>query len=280
MSEYNPPPQPEQTREPEQPRKPEMDKEQTQTELTVDLRATGMHKDELGIHKIELKAQKDRQWTKDSDIIGTVDRDGEGFGRLVLRESIWKKDDPLERRLVLKLFTMSDYWRGSIEYLQGESLLHSIAADEGVLSFVVVLNGSKSIARIRQIPQRKRLRGTIYALDMLDDDGNSRGFIIDDRRMAFGSDWEIKDLQDNTIGEIDGKILDLGGKFKVRIFDGTLANDKVFNTVLALFAAVLRYTDGLYNILRKVEEKVAEGAVLKLEDNEANLYQNPRRLRY
>ena len=277
MSENNPPSQPEETKQPEE---PEMVKEQRQTELTVDLRATGLHKDELGIHKIELKAQKDRQWTKDSDIIGTVERDGEPFGRLVLRESIWKTEDPLKRRLVLKLFTMSDYWRGSIEYLQGESLLHSIAADEGVLSFVCVLNGSKTIAKIRQIPQRKRLRGTIYGLDMVDDEGNSWGFIIDDRRMSFGSDWEIKDMQDNTIGEIDGKVLDLGGKFKVRIFDEKLGKDKVFNTVLALFAAVLRYTDDLYNTLQKVEEKVAEGAVLKLEDNEANLYQNPRRLRY
>ncbi|MHA1839888.1 MAG: hypothetical protein ACTSYO_08055 [Candidatus Ranarchaeia archaeon] len=256
------------------------DKEHVKSRIIVDLRATGIHKDEIGLHKIELKAQKDRQWTRDADIIGTVARDEQPFARIVLRTKIWETENPLERRLVIKLFTMSDYWRGSIELLQGESILHSFAAEETCISYICMLNGTNTVSRIRQIPQRKRLRGTIFAIDTIDAQGKIKGFIIDDKRLNIGSDWQVKDSQGNIVADIDGKILNIGGRFDIKIYDSMLAADKNFYLLIILFAATLRYEEKLRKTIQNTLKHVSNGGEIRLEESEADLYQNPRKLNY
>ena len=97
-------------------------KSETQLKLVVDLWATDAHKVEVGLYKMERKSHKDRQWTKDADIIGKLEKNGKDYGHITIRKSVWDTDNPLEKRLVLKLFSMSDYWQGSLELLQSESI--------------------------------------------------------------------------------------------------------------------------------------------------------------
>ena len=98
------------------------------TKIEVDLWSTKLHKEEWGIRLDAQRAQKDRQWTKDMDQIGSISKDGDKYGIIAIRESLWKKEDPFTRRFVVKMFTPSSYWRGTIEQLQGESVALTLAS--------------------------------------------------------------------------------------------------------------------------------------------------------
>ncbi|MCG3215963.1 MAG: hypothetical protein KAS63_04570, partial [Candidatus Heimdallarchaeota archaeon] len=78
--------------------------------IDVDLWRTKMHKEEWGIRLDAQRAQKDRQWTKDMDLLGQIKIDNEPYGFLGIRERLWKSQDPLERRFVMKIFSPSGYW--------------------------------------------------------------------------------------------------------------------------------------------------------------------------
>ncbi len=81
--------------------------------IDVDLWRTKLHREEWGIRLEAQRAQKDRQWTRDMDMIGEIKKDGETYGFLGQREKLWKAKDPLERRFVMKMFSKGGYWRGS-----------------------------------------------------------------------------------------------------------------------------------------------------------------------
>ncbi|MHA1259780.1 MAG: hypothetical protein ACTSRO_09125, partial [Candidatus Heimdallarchaeaceae archaeon] len=59
----------------------------------VDLWRTKLHIQEWGIRLDAQRAQKDRQWTRDMDMLGIVEKDGETYGGLAIREGIWKIKD-------------------------------------------------------------------------------------------------------------------------------------------------------------------------------------------
>ena len=182
--------------------------------------------------------------------------------------------------MVLKHFSKSDYWQGSLELLQSESIALSGTIESTCPSFVCVQPNNTTVIRIRKLLRRSRLRGEVFSIDLVDREGNSHSFFIDDRRLSMGSDWDILNAQRQPIGKIDGKALNIGGKFVIRIYDTVWAAYKPFYIMIGLFAAMLRYKDDIYKAIEESLKKVQQGETLHLEDSEVKLYQNPRLMRY
>jgi hypothetical protein len=241
----------------------------------VDLWRTKMHREEWGIRLDAQRAQKDRQWTRDMDMIGEIKKDGENYGFLGQREKLWKAKDPLERRFVMKMFSKGGYWRGSIERLQGESFANSHATKEPCPAYVCIFKHTRNLYRIKRLAHFPRFQGEVFGFSFLDENDIFRTFVIDDKRLTFGSDWMIKDIHNKVIAKIDGKFMNLGGRFKIDIFDEILANDKTFFNMIILFSATLRFHK---NIKKALKELSISDAKVKLDDSETNLYLNPRKL--
>ncbi|MHA1686643.1 MAG: hypothetical protein ACTSYD_09605 [Candidatus Heimdallarchaeaceae archaeon] len=252
------------------------------TKIEVDLWSTKLHKEEWGIRLDAQRAQKDRQWTKDMDQIGSISKDGDKYGIIAIRESLWKKEDPFTRRFVVKMFTPSSYWRGTIEQLQGESVALTLASKEPSPVFVCVLDNSKNLVRIRHVPHKQRFQGEVFTFDYVDEKGISYAFTIDDRRLTLGSDWIVKNIHGKRIANIDGKVFNVGGKYVIKIFDKELASDKTFYNVLILFSSMLRYYRSIQKNLRRIvkELRINESVALQLDESEADLYANPRKYNY
>lgn len=247
--------------------------------IDVDLWRTKMHKEEWGIRLDAQRAQKDRQWTRDMDAIGTVKVDGEDYGLLAIRENLWKGKDPLERRFVMKLFSPSGYWRASIERLQGESFANSHATKEPCPAYVCIFKHTRNLFRIRRLSHFPRFQGQIFGFSYLDENDIFQSFVIDDKRLRLGSDWVIKNIHNKVIAKINGKFLNVGGRFKIDIFEEKLAKDKTFYNMLILFSSTLRFYRNIKkNIKKSLKELKISDTEVKLDDSESNLYLNPRKL--
>ncbi len=240
-----------------------------------------MHKEEWGIRLDAQRSQKDRQWTREMDLIGDVKANKEDYGLLAIREGIWKEKDPLERRFVMKLFSPSGYWRGSIERLQGESFSISHATGESCPSFVCIFKHTRNLYRIRRLAHFPRFQGQIFGFSYLDENGIFHSFVIDDKIFRFGSDWEVKNIHNKVVAKIDGRFMNIGGRFKIDIFEENLAKDKTFFNMLILFSSTLRFLKDIKkNIRRIIKELKISDTEIKLDDTESNLYMNPRKLSF
>jgi len=187
--------------------------------IIVDLRGTKFHTDEWGIKLDQQRQSKSRQWTKDMDTIGDVKINNKAWGKLGIREEKWKKVDPLKKRFVMKLFTNSFYWRGTIEFLQGESVLLSYVTNENCPVYMCNISTSLNLVRIRRLPHKPRFRGEVFGFELVDDNGIHNVFMIDDKRFTLGSDWYVKDVHKNIVAIINGKFFNVGGRYDIEIYD-------------------------------------------------------------
>lgn len=260
-------------------KKKKKEKRVVYSRIDVDLWRTKMHRQEWGIRLDAQRAQKDRQWTRDMDQLGTVKIDGEDYGILAIRENAWKEKDHLEKRFVMKLFSPSGYWRASIERLQGESFANSLATKEPSPVYTCVFKHTRNLFRIKRLAHFPRFQGQIFGFSYLNENDAFQTFVIDDKRIRFGSDWVIKDIHNKIVAKIDGKFMNLGGRFKIQIFKETLAKDKSFYTMLILFSSTLRYYKDIKKNIKKALKELKQSDVeVKLDESETNLYLNPRKL--
>jgi len=249
------------------------------TKIEVDLWRTKMHREEWGIRKDAQRAQKDRQWTRDMDQVGEVRINGEDYGWLAIRERLWKEEDPLEKRFVMKLFSSSGYWRASIELLLGETLTVSHATKEPCPTYICIFKHTRNLFRIQRLAHWPRFQGEIFRFSYLDENDRFQTFILDDKRFTLSSDWMVKDIHDKIIAKIDGKFANIGGRFDIEIFDEKLALDKTFGIMLMLFSSTLRFLkDTKKNIKKALKKLRITDTEVKLDDSESNLYLNPRKL--
>ncbi len=247
--------------------------------IEVDLWRTKMHKEEWGIRLDAQRAQKDRQWTRDMDTIGDVKVGGEDYGLLAIRENLWKQEDHLERRFVMKLFSPSGYWRGSIERLQGESFAISHATGEPCPAYVCIFKHTRNLYRIRKLAHFPRFQGQVFGFSYLDEHDIFQSFVIDDKRIRFGSDWVVKNIHNKVVARINGQFMNIGGKYKIDVFEEKLAKDKTFYNMLILFSSTLRFFKEVKkNIKKALKELRISDSEVKLDDSESNLYLNPRKL--
>ncbi len=246
--------------------------------FNVDIWASELHKEEIGFFKDARRAFKDRQWSKDSEILGMVQRDDEEFGPLAFREGEWQVDNFIDSKLVIKSFTPSNYWRASIEFLPGKSIMLSHVSNEPTPAFIVNYDRSDFVTRIHKVPHKRSFRGETWGFDLLLDDGEVRSFCVDDNRFTLSDDFYIKDIHNNVIGEIDGKFLNVGGRYDIKIYDADLASDKRFYMTIILFTSVIEFLDELNDRIKIMVGKLRRGEKLQLDHHSEELYYNPRKL--
>ena len=130
--------------------------------FTQDLYGTGFHLEEMGFRQAEMWRSKSRQFSKDADIVGKIMEQRrpkdkkrltkpERVGFIILRQSLWKHaKDPLDKRLVVKLFSNKGGWIATMEEMLAEEYAISFAAYQPLVAFTVLSRENEIITWVKQ----------------------------------------------------------------------------------------------------------------------------------
>ncbi|MFW9849237.1 MAG: hypothetical protein ACFFF4_08850 [Candidatus Thorarchaeota archaeon] len=259
--------------------------------LSQDLFMTDVHGDEIGVRQTEQWRSRSRQFTKDSDIIGRISEARlkrgekrlphiEKSGFMVLRQSMWN-DAPNEmaKRFVVKMFSESGGWIGTIEEMVADEFASSHAMDEAQLTFAVLTSENEVVTYIREM-YRGSMSTEVYGFFLPGPNGSFEVFKIEGKRATAGDDFKVVLLSRNTeVADIDSKFGDIGGEFVVRIRDEVLADNEWFCRILQAFSIAIRYRVEIKDRLKKglkLWEKKGEGP--SQHRYELSLLANPRKL--
>jgi hypothetical protein len=247
------------------------------TQYTVDLWWTDLNDVEFGLFRQSRHRAKSRQFTADSDVIGEVKANGERTGLLSYREGLWKTENPVDRRLVIKLFSPSMTWRGTMDLLIGRSLQLSFGAGGfPVTAFSINVSGHEQIIDVERSARKWPLMPEKFSFFILEDN-KPRFYRLRRDWIEFGADYTLYDQTGARIGHLNGRVIDIGGRWDVGI---DKAHDTPrLNTVLQLFCGMLRYNRRAKQHVEQLARQLRNGAAPALDAHEIDLYLNPRRPR-
>jgi len=247
-------------------------------EFTVDVWITNLNSVEFGIFKHSRNRAKSRQFTLDMDVFAEVIENGERTGLIAYREDLWKKQEGMERRLVLRLFGDKLNWRATMDLMLARSLQLTIGA-RGIPVSAYSINAGEQVHNIY-------LERSANKWPLLPE--NFSFFVLDDHQpilyrlrrdmIDFGGDYTLYDAAGNVVGRLDGKVFSIGGKWHCRILREH-ADPRLLH-VLKLFATKQVFARDVRHHLKSLWRGVRAGRIIpKIDRQEADLYMNPRRMR-
>lgn len=250
-------------------------------EFEVDLWITDLNTTEVGFFRRSRNRAKSRQFTSDMDIFAEVKRDGERVGLLGYRADLWETKRGMDRRLVIKLFTATMNWKGTIELMMGRSLQLSHGAKGiPVSAYSVNLVDHDQIVQLERSAAKWPGMPENFSFFLMKNlkDGRPSFYRLRRNWVSIGDDYVLYDEQDRLIGKLNGRVLNLGGKWKVQVAEEHA--DPRLDMVLQLFCAMLKFNDDCQYHLSDLVSDLHDGKFEPhLETQETDLYLNPRRVR-
>ncbi len=248
---------------------------------TVDFWKTDIHGEEVGIRQKEVLMSKSRQFTRDMDLYGSVKLGSEKVGYVGYRSGVWDSGEVglEEKRLVVKFFSKSFSWIGSIEELVSRSVARSIGIGAPMPAFAAVLAEDRIIHYLEKI-YRGPVRTDTYVLSSVDDEGGFLHIVkLVGKRVSLGADFDVfYGVEEKKIGKVDSKLLNVGGKVEVKLSEEV--ESKTLANLLVMFAAMLRFQEEVESKVEKlIEATKKEGRPIKVQSEEVGLLINPRILK-
>ncbi|TFF88231.1 MAG: hypothetical protein EU549_03410 [Promethearchaeota archaeon] len=275
-----------------------MPKRTTYKKIAVDFWATDLHGEEIGIRQQDQHRAKSRQFSKDMEIYGGIKEDEEKSGFIGWRKEAWKSgidEEPEEEegvilgpstatigRLVIKAFSDKSNWQGTLEEQVSMELPRSYY--KPMPTFTVILPRFEFLIRIERI---YTYMGHLYVTSIITEEKGDEKimdmFEIEEKLWTFGSDWVVRRRgaeKKDIVAKIDGKVLNIGGKTVVKIFDEKLAKNRVFRMLVTLFAALTKHHGKVKKKIKKTRQQILDGEI-KIEPThqELELMRNPRSIR-
>lgn len=247
-------------------------------EFKVRLWLTDLNPTEVGIYQHTRHQAKSRQFSKDMDIFGEVSEQGERKALLAFREGLWEKETDMERRLVLKLFSASMNWKGTMDLMMGRSLqLTHGAGHFPVPAFSINLANQDHLIQVERSAYQWIGMPEKFSFFVMRD-GEPNFYRLRRKFIGIGIDYYLYDQNNKRVGKLDGRVLRLGATWDVRVLKEHA--DAQLNSVLQLFCGMLKFNEECQDHIRDLVAGMQRGKfVPKLEANESDLYMNPRRVR-
>jgi len=285
----------------ETPQKTEVQKKKriAYKKLTVDFWATDLHGEEVGVRQDAQHRAKSRQFSKDMEIYGALFEDGKKVGFVGWRKEAWEsgideEDEEVEGeilgpstaeigRLIIRCFTNESNWIGSLEEQVVLELPRSYY--EPLPVFTIIIPRYEFVIRVERIYSRT---GNLYCTTLITKEKGDKEkimdiFEIDEKLFTLGSDWVVRRRGANKkdiVAKLDGKILNVGGKVDITIYDEELAKNRAFRMLLVLFAAMTKFHNKVKKKIRKVREQIFNGEIqIKPTHQELEMMRNPRTIR-
>lgn len=247
-------------------------------EFIVDVWITNLNSVEFGIYKHSRNKAKSRQFTSDMDIFAEVIENGERTGLLGYREDLWKKNQGMDKRLVLKLFNESLNWRATMDLMIGRSLQQTLGARGlPVVTFSANVGDHDFMVYVERSANKWPLMPENYSFFTMHD-GQPQFFRLRRDLINLGGDYTLLNQKNEVVGDINGRIFTLGGYWKGRV--KTEYADAHLIMVMQMFCGMLAFNSSTRRHIKHLAREVNAGRISpKIEKQEADLYMNPRRVR-
>ncbi|MEM7620455.1 MAG: hypothetical protein AAF228_08315 [Pseudomonadota bacterium] len=247
-------------------------------EFKVRLWLTDLNSTEVGIYQHTRHQAKSRQFSKDMDIFGEVSESGERKNFLAFREKLWEKETNMERRLVIKLFSASMNWKGTMDLMMGRSMQLTHGANGfPVLAFNINLANQDYIINVERSAYQWIGMPEKFSFFVMRD-GTPYFYRLHRKFIGIGIDYHIYDQNNNKVGKLDGRVLRLGATWNVRVLKDH--SDAQLNSVLQMFCGMLKFNDECRDHIRNLVAGMQRGKFNpSIGANESELYMNPRRTR-
>ena len=243
----------------------------------VDFWATDLNTAEIGILKRTQNEAASDQFTKDMEIFGQTLDGGKQEALIAYRKELWKDETGMARRLVIKLFSETLGWRGTMEMLVGRSLQLTRGAGIPVTAFSVNLSRHQQLIQFERCARKWPLLAERFTF-FIETKSGPRFYTLRENLFSLGADYTLLDQQGRKIGYLDQRLANLGGAWIVKL-DKAHTSRKL-ETVLELFCAMLKFNHASQKHIKRLDRKIREGKITpKLDHREADLYYNPRRRR-
>lgn len=246
--------------------------------FVVDVWITNFNSIEFGIYKRQRNRAKSRQFTSDMDIYAEVIEDGKRTGLIGYREDLWTQKTGMDKRLVFKLFNESVNWRATMDLMVGRSLQNTIGARGlPVTAYSINTDDDNFLIYLERSANKWPFLPENFSFFLMND--NQPEFYRLRRDLInLAGDYKLYDQNGNIVGEIDGKVFSLGGKWYGKVKEGHA--DRRLLTVMKLFAGMMVFNGDSRRHMKQLYRDVRRGKIKpKIERQEADLYMNPRRVR-
>ena len=219
----------------------------------IDVWITNFNSIEFGFWKKDRNKAKSRQFTSDMDIFAEVTENGERTGLLGYREDLWTKNTGMDKRLVFKLFGEKLNWHATMDLMLGRSLQLTLGAHGlPVIAYSVNVGDHKQMVYLERSAHKWPFMPENFSFFLLEDDKLDFYYLRRDI-FALGQDYTLYDQHDRPIGNLDSKILSLGGKWRGRVLREH--KDKRLLMVLKLFCGMLLFNRGCRKHIKQTYQR-------------------------
>lgn len=274
---------PKETTTPTAPPKP---KKAVYKKVKVNFWRTRLHDEELGVHQ-QLKYQaKTRYFSKNFDIEGLIEVDGEKKFIIAYNKEEWQEKPLEEKRLVCRYFTIMEEgldanqkggnFKAGIELSVTHSLIQSYEINQAAPVFFMQVPGNINLVRV---VRGWRLWGTRWAFPLLPEQAGDKLQMIKCRGVIGpGRNYNIF-LGDEKIARVDGQRVQKN--FELEIYNEAYAKDKSFVKYLTLFTMVCNFMHESEKLVKRLYKKMKKTATsdYKPPKQELDLFKNPRMMR-
>lgn len=254
--------------------------------LLVNFWRTRLHDEELGIHQ-QLKYQAKTRWySKNFDMEGDIEEDGEKKYIIAFSKEQWEEAPLEEKRLVCRFFTIMEEsiesrpkggnFKGGIELSVAHSLIQSYEIRHPAPVFIMQIPGTINLVRV---VRSWRLVGTRWSFPLLPEEKGDEFQVVRARGVVGpGRNYKIY-IGKKLIARVDGHPIQK--EFAIEIYDEDYAKDKTFRTYMILFGCACNFMDKATKIIKRLYKKMKNtgSSPYKPPKNELDLFRNPRMMR-
>jgi hypothetical protein len=117
-----------------------------------------------------------------------------------------------------------------------------------------------------------------FSFFLMDEKGKPEFYRLRRDVINLGGDYALYDQKGELVGDLDGKLLSIGGKWYGKVKEGHAS--KRLLTVMKLFAGMILFNRDCRIHMRDLYRGIRAGKIdPRLERQEGDLYLNPRRVR-
>lgn len=254
--------------------------------ILVNFWRTRLHDEELGIHQ-QLKYQAKTRWySKNFDMEGVIEEDGEKKYVIAFNKEEWEEGEKESKRLVCRYFTIMEEsmdslpkggnFKGGVELSIAHSLIQSYEIKHAAPVFFFQIPGIIYLIRCNR---GWRLLGTRWTFPLLPEDKDDEFQMVKARGVVGpGRNYKIY-IGRKLIARVDGHPIQK--EFEIEIYDKDYAKDKTFVRYMTLFGMCCNFMDESRKIIKRLYKKMkATGSsTYKPPRTEMTLFRNPRMMR-
>jgi hypothetical protein len=254
--------------------------------ILVNFWRTRLHDEELGIHQ-QLKYQAKTRWySKNFDMEGEIEIDGEKKFIIAFNKTEWEENPIEERRLVCRYFTIMEEsieslpkggnFKGGVELSVAHSLIQSYEIRHPAPVFFFQIPGNINLVRL---VRSWRLVGTRWNFVLLPEDKDDELQVVTARGVVGpGRNYKIR-IGKKLIARVDGHPIQK--EFKIEIYDQNYAKDSTFVRYMTLFGMACNFMGGAIKEIKRMHKKMKStgSSAYKPPRTEMTLFRNPRMMR-